>query len=252
MKAKFKSYIRAACHSFGGAVCAGAILLLAATMNAQAQYNYTTLSVAGATDTWACAISGNNIVGWYDYGYGDPGHGFLYNGSSYTPLSVPGTGTEWTEAYGISGNNIVGAYWDGNHYQGFLYNGSTYATLSVPGAVDTYACGISGNNIVGWYDSGYSYLSQGFLYNGSSYITLSVPGASWTKASGISGNNIDAVNPGQFIRKDLAVAAYGSGDASGILSHSLSYGLPGLIGRPMGNYTGIDYHQVGLAVPVGR
>ena len=87
-------------------------------MNVQAQYNYTTLSVPGAANTWALGISGNNVVGTYLNGGSH--QGFLYNGSSYTTLTVPGA--TWTWALGISGNNIVGWYGTGSSYQGFLYN----------------------------------------------------------------------------------------------------------------------------------
>jgi len=57
-------------------------------------------------------MRGNNIVGRSGLS------GFLYNGSSYTTLSVPGGGT--TCAYGISGNNVVGFYNNGSGAQGFL------------------------------------------------------------------------------------------------------------------------------------
>lgn len=218
MKTKFIH--RAARHSISGTVCAGAILLLPAAMNAQAQYNYITLSVPGAVDTYANGISGNNIVGFYDTGTGTTDQGFLYDGSAYTTLSVPGA--EDTEAFGISGNDIVGAYSDGGTtWQGFLYDGSSYTTLSMPQAVlsGTKAVGISGNNIVGIYSTGGAEL--GFLYNinSQSYTafnfeasgisgniivggnilynidsqtraTLSVPGAAYPSLSGISGNNI--------------------------------------------------------------
>ena len=39
LKTKSKSSLRAACHSSGRVVCAGAVVLLAATVNAEAQYN---------------------------------------------------------------------------------------------------------------------------------------------------------------------------------------------------------------------
>ncbi len=184
-----KFVIGAGFHSFSGVVSAGAILLFAATTNAEAQYAYTTLSVPGAPYTVAFGISGTNIVGYYNSGIGKPNNGFLYNGSSYTTLSVPGEPD--TVACGISGTNIVGFYNLGTNFLGFLYNGSSYTTLSVPGAVDTFAFGISGTNIVGYYDGGMGNPSKkGFLYNGSSYITLTVPGASNTYALGIYSTNI--------------------------------------------------------------
>jgi hypothetical protein len=141
-------------HSIGRAVCtAAALLLLAITINSQAQYNYTTLSVPGAQRTCATGISGNTIVGYYYDG--STYQGFLYNGSSYATLSVPGA---WdTHAHGISGNNIVGV----SSLGAFLYNGSTYTILSVPGAQETSAYGVSGNNIVGYYYNGSTF--EGFF-----------------------------------------------------------------------------------------
>jgi hypothetical protein len=100
---------RNGCPAFARAVCvAAALLLLATTLNLQAQYNYTTLVFPGAEDTEACGISRNDIVGDYNNSSGDE-YGFLYNGSTYTTLSIPGaTGTS---AQGISGTSIVGYYY---------------------------------------------------------------------------------------------------------------------------------------------
>jgi hypothetical protein len=139
------------------------VVTLAATINLQAQYIFTTLSVPGAIQTRAWGISGNNIVGYYTGFTGT--YGFLYNGSSYTTLSVPGAVTTW--AQGISGNDIVGYYKSGTgSMNGFLYDGSSYTTLSVPGAAQTQALGIDGNYIVGNYTS--STGTYGFVYDGSS------------------------------------------------------------------------------------
>ena len=106
-------------HSFAGAVCAGAIVLLATTTSAQAQYNYTILDAPGATTggTEVRGISGNNIVGYYTPGGGGIVYGFLYDGSSYTTLN---SGTAHTQPLGVSGNNVVGEYYNGSIWQGFL------------------------------------------------------------------------------------------------------------------------------------
>jgi hypothetical protein len=55
-------------------------------------------------------------VGIYDDATGT--HGFLYNGSTYTPLNVPGAMA--TQAWGISGTSIVGWYTDATGDHGFL------------------------------------------------------------------------------------------------------------------------------------
>jgi len=160
-------------------------------------------------------ISGTNIVGYYR-DKDNKCHGFLYNGSTYKTLDVPGE--VHTLAYGISGTNIVGSYWVdapklpyGQQQRGFLYNGSTYKTLDVPGAVHTMPCGISGTNIVGSYSESESTLGiwLSFLYDGSTYTKLKKPGSNVTRAFGISGNQIVgdydngygfiAVMPAQFV-----------------------------------------------------
>src|SRR5580698_10288635 len=96
-----KTGISAAFRSFGSVICAGSVLLLAATLNAQAQYNYTILSAPGDDyNMQVLGISGNNILGNYTVpGSGE--NGFLYNISSqtYTTLSMPGAST--TAAWGI-------------------------------------------------------------------------------------------------------------------------------------------------------
>ena len=117
------------------------------------------------------------------------GHGFLYNGSTYTTLDYPGSSQ--TFARGISGGNIVGSFDDSAGAHGFLYNGTSYTSLDDPlGTQGTFAYGISGGNIVGYFnDSAGTF--HGFLYNGSTYTTLDDPlGTQGTEAYGISGNNI--------------------------------------------------------------
>jgi hypothetical protein len=149
----------------------------------------TTLDYPGAYfTTCAQGISGGNTVGFYEDLSGM--QGFLYNGSSYTPLGVPGAGATWP--LGISGSNIVGFYSaspSSGPYRGFFYNGSSYVSLDAPGAANTYPHGISGNKIVGYYTDSL-YHAHSFLYDGSSYTSLSVPGAGGTEAYGIDGSNV--------------------------------------------------------------
>ena len=64
MKTKFKSTIRAACHSFGGAVCAGAFLLLTASTQAQNLFeadedsgNIYEFTPGGAQSTFASGLN---------------------------------------------------------------------------------------------------------------------------------------------------------------------------------------------------
>ena len=66
--------------------------------------------------------------------------GFLYNGSTYTDIFVPGSTS--THAVGIDGSNIVGFTAIGGLQRGFLYNGSTFTDIFVPGSTFTQALGI--------------------------------------------------------------------------------------------------------------
>lgn len=140
--------------------------------------------------TFASAIDGENVVGWYvdTNGYT---HGFLYNGTNYVTLDDP-NGIGATYAQGISGNNIVGWYIGTNGVtHGFLYNGSSFANFDDPNG-DTYPQGISGSNIVGWFANSTNG-DHGFLFNGSAFTTLDVPnalGGGTTYAQGVDGNTV--------------------------------------------------------------
>jgi hypothetical protein len=165
----------------------GMLLLLSALVFAlpfigiaHADYAYVTLDYPGAYSTYAYGIDGNNIVGYYYAGLQERTgpYGFLYNGSTYTPL--PNI-SDATFAYGISGTKIVGTSATYDHFiAGFLYNGSTSTTIQVPDASYTFAQGISGTNIVGYYGDATG--DHGFLYNygGSNYTPLNFPGAMGT------------------------------------------------------------------------
>lgn len=151
---------------------------------AQAQYTaiYDPLSLPDY-GTYVTGVSGNNVVGWYtgSDGNGNNGtFGFLYNGSTYTPLSMPGYGNAF--ALGVGGNKVVGYYYDnGGEEQGFYYNGSTYTTISPYsyGSHWTQCSGIYGN-IVLVNQSDYYGRSHGFLYNTDSKdsIGIGTPGVS--------------------------------------------------------------------------
>jgi hypothetical protein len=156
--------------------------------------------------TYAGAMSGSNIVGWY-YDSGGVQHGFLYDGSTWTTLDDPKaelSPSGGTDAGGIDGTNISGFYTDASGVtHGFLYNTvtKTWTPLNDPLAGSssgqgTYAGRISGTNIVGSYYSA-SGGAHGFLYDisASTWTTLNAPGAGGggTQAYNISGTNIVGV-----------------------------------------------------------
>jgi hypothetical protein len=162
----------------------------AAAFAAPAQYTFTNLDAPlGVIGTFAQAICGTNIVGYY-IDRSVTAHGFLYNGSTWTTLDYP-PGVYQTSAQGISGTHIVGYYSQTtNTTHGFLYDGSTWTTLDAPlGVLGTFPSGIWETNIVGYYLDR-SDAAHGFLYDGSTWTTLDHPQAFGTYAQGISGTNI--------------------------------------------------------------
>ncbi len=78
----------------------------------------------------AAAINGNNIVGDYTDGSGQQ-HGYLYNGTTWTTLDMPGATA--TSAEGIYGNDLVGAYHVGSAPEQGSFNGT--GVTSVPQVV---------------------------------------------------------------------------------------------------------------------
>ena len=148
-------------------------------------------------------ISGNNLVGIYT----DSSHrlhGFLYNGSAFTPIDHPLAPFPGTSVTGVSGNNVVGYFLDASaDVHGFVFSGSTFTALDDPRAVgSSYLSGIEGKNIVGGYWGG----AGGFLYNGSTFTKLPAP---LRTANGISGSNI--------------VGSYGSTPSHGYLYNGSTY-----------------------------
>jgi len=155
-------------------------------------YDGTSWTMLDTSEVWD--IDGGNLVG----NYGE--HGFLYDGTSLTTLDFPGA--DYTDATGIDGGNIVGSYSynDGsyplNYPHGFLYDGTNWTTIDFPGADYTYATGIDGGNIVGIYGDGLC--EHGFLYDGTNWTTLDAPGATSTWIFGIDAGNLVGAYPDGF------------------------------------------------------
>ncbi|HEX4055986.1 MAG TPA: hypothetical protein VHX86_17110 [Tepidisphaeraceae bacterium] len=173
------------------AALVGTIFLTAGGL--QAQLTYTTISDPLGTSTWARAVSGGEILGNYLDNQGN-GHGFIYNGTSYTTLDDPyAFGYFGTQPSGISGHMIVGSYQDvrDGWVRGFTYEDGSFTPLDDPLATGTTEIeGISGNTIVGIYQDSADQF-EGFSYNGSTFTTLDDPAAmNGTFAMGISGNTI--------------------------------------------------------------
>jgi hypothetical protein len=151
---------------------------------------WTTLDAPGAFGgaTEVFGISGNNLVGKYEDDHGFF-HGFIYNGTSWTTLQMPG-GADVCP-YGIDGSNVVGSH----SFDGFRYNLDTQSWTippSVPGgSYGTNIYGIDGSNLVGNYYDWYDY-SHGIFYNGNgtSWTILDKPGAEETYIQGIEGSKL--------------------------------------------------------------
>ena len=72
------------------------------------------------------------------------GHGFIYNGSTWTNLNVPSAVA--TYATGIDGTNIVGYYMD----SGGGTHGFTTQMAAVPEAATATLLGVLGLGLVVW------------------------------------------------------------------------------------------------------
>ena len=160
-------------------------LLVRLTGPAQAQYDFTTFDVPGASSTQANGINdAGQIVGWYTGAGGN--RGFLLDiDGSYTTLDVPGA-TRGTYAEGINNaGQIVGVY-QSDTYHSFLLSDGQYTLLDDVGDW-TSAFGINNaGQIAGtaWIKIGGIY-AHGFLRDtDGSYITFRV--ALETHASGIN------------------------------------------------------------------
>ena len=145
----------------------------------------------GAYHTFANAIDDGIVVGSYQASANSPYHGFIYDGTTYTTLDVPGS--VWTELHGIDGNHIVGTYLAPDRFHGLLYDGVAFKTIDPPDATNdiangTVAIGIDGDRIVGQYWKGTN--QNGFVLDGSSYSAFNYPSGDLHSARDVEGNTI--------------------------------------------------------------
>ncbi len=123
---------------------------------------------------------GTNVAG--SYVTGGVWHAFVYTGSSYKDVSIPGSTATFSE--GVSGHTLVGTYDDGGGTHGFVYDtiANTYTTLD-HGAL-TALRGIDGGDIVGD-----SFGTGAFVYDSAAgtFTPIGVPGATHTTPHDMSG-----------------------------------------------------------------
>ena len=190
---------------------------------------FTTIDVPGNSGfTEALGINNHgDIVGQYQTAVSDSGgtsffyHGFIYDGSTFQTVDVPGQ--ESVELTGINDNGVAAgnASSPGSFGLSFTYDGTLH-TISVPGSLFTEAFGINNaGTVTGYYRApppGFNgfvenngtfqtfnvgfdtepfginnygviagYVSDsGFLYDGSTFTLLNYPGSPDTIADGIN------------------------------------------------------------------
>ena len=163
------------------------MLLTSGPLNAQ--INWQTFDVPGATHTWIDGIDGANIVGsFYD---GSTTKGFLYNRQTEVFNILQSPSADWTLPLAISNETVVGSIGSNTSMvrNGFAYysQSNSWSLLNPPQGVqsDLEAYGIDGANIVGGTGSGMS-----FLLNGSNWTFFNSPFGNGSSAEGISGSKI--------------------------------------------------------------
>ena len=178
--------------------------------------------------TFANDMDDGIIVGSYQASVNSPYHGFVFDGSTYATLDMPGS--VWTELYGIDDNHIVGTYLGPDRFHGLLYDGVAFNTIDPPDATNdiangTVAIGIDGDRIVGQYWK--EETQNGFVLDDSDYSTLNFPSGVLHSASDVDGNRIVGTyyaapryrgylyDGGSFVTLDHPLGSAGT-DATGI------------------------------------
>ena len=164
------------------------VLLLLGSGCLNAQLNWQSFDVPGATATWIDGIDGENIVGsFFD---GSATKGFLYNRQTAVLNILQAPNADWTAPLAISGGTVVGSVGSNTSYarNAFVYaNSGSWSLLNPPQGVqnDLEAYGIDGANIVGGTGSGMS-----FVLNGPNWTFFNSPFGNASSAEGISGGKV--------------------------------------------------------------
>lgn len=154
-------------------------------------YSFVTLKApfSGVDQTLAYGINDiGSVVG--DYHDATGSHGFVLDGSTYTPINVSLPGAQDTVAFGINiFRQIAGIYTIAGVTHGFLLNNGTFTTIDYPGSgvSATFARGINAlGQVAGFYVDAAG--SHGFLFSQGKFtaINISLPGVAWTQALGIN------------------------------------------------------------------
>jgi len=149
--------------------------------------DYTPFNYPGSSFTMPKAMSGNEVVGYYD----TPGNtvGFLYNTTTQQWTSLPEVSGAGFTPYGVSGNTIVGQGEGGS----YSYNISTgvYTSIVDPNAPSgVNVQGLSGSYMAGWYYAPSTEADYGDVFNGSTWSEIDYPQSRLTLAYGINGDQV--------------------------------------------------------------
>ncbi len=112
------------------------------------------------------------------FGFYPSKRGFIYDGSTYAYLDVPGA--LQTYPSGINDLGMVAGYYeDGTTTKryGFVFDGTTYTTIDIPGAdlVSAYRINNSGQ-VFGYYEDAAG-VPYGFMMDGATIATFDITGA---------------------------------------------------------------------------
>ncbi len=145
------------------------------------------LDYPGASDTRATGINDSGLI----VGTAITGSelGFVYDGTSFTPINVPGKSA--TVALGVdNAGDIVGGDGSTTVTRAFELTGGHFKNVSPRGSyVYGYATSINNfSTVVGWTDLGGD--AKGFVYKNGQFKKLAVPGAIETEAEGINDNGV--------------------------------------------------------------
>jgi len=114
--------------------------------------------------------------------------GWVYDGTTYQTLVVPGSMA--TYAYDINVHGVVAVEWvdAAGIVESSFYNGS-YRTADVPNAVNSrvHALDAAGDAVYSWDDGAHIH---GALLRGRTFKTFDAPGCSITTANGINDHRV--------------------------------------------------------------
>lgn len=196
---------------FALAIVCGSLLISNASFAQEKLSPFSSIDIAGASQTQIWAISGNTIAGQYTDSTGQT-HGFSenLNGSDFTTIDylTPKSSAAVADGYvqsqvrGISGDTVQGVYYDQTGTHAFTYNEASkaYTSFNDPSGIasttkmSSYAFGQSGNTVVGYYNTANGN-SVGYTDIGGKFTDVVAPGVGTTGSDhtyirGISGSTI--------------------------------------------------------------